>query len=315
MSNLRPVRVVYRSKTIQHPLMAAMKAADAWSQAGLDPGGDIEYVSGAAKADGRLINGDLDFIFGSHVTPYLRYDEGVPFVYLGQTVNYADDSVASARPMSEVEDLRGLRIADRLDSNSHPHGNHILFLRRAGIAEDEVVWIGAERHAELDLVAAGQADAAFVTVPNDRLALERGLHVFQPDPLPMVNASTMTTLWPTVQRDPDLCRAVLRAVRIGITFYQDEPEAMWKVMQSDVADLLGIDDEVNLRALYERNFKLLDRSLYPNPESVRNAFLLAVRQRPGLEERVHPAALWDVHFLRELDAAVDDAAVGAVASV
>jgi ABC-type nitrate/sulfonate/bicarbonate transport system substrate-binding protein len=205
--------------------------------------------------------------------------------------------------VSDVADLRGLRIADKLRDNSHPHGSHILYLRRAGIAEDEVVWVPAGRGEEIGLIAAGDADAAFVTVPADVAALAAGLHVFYPDLLPMVNASTMTTLWPVVRERPDMCRALLRAVRLGVGFYLDEVDAMWRVMTDDVAAFLKIDDETRLRALYQRNARLLDRTLYPRLESVQNAFQLAVRQRPDLEQRVHPSALWDVHFLRELDAA------------
>ena len=47
---------------------------------------------------------------------------------------------------------------------------------------------------------------------------------------------------------------------------------------------------------------LLGRTLYPNNESVTNALELAVMQRPELRGKMSPVALWDLHFLRELDA-------------
>jgi hypothetical protein len=77
---------------------------------------------------------------------------------------------------------------------------------------------------------------------------------------------------------------------------------MKKVMADDVAHAMNIDDQDALDALYLRNASLLDRTLYPNNEAVTNAFELAVLQRPELRGRMSPLALWDVHFLRELDA-------------
>jgi hypothetical protein len=118
----------------------------------------------------------------------------------------------------------------------------------------------------------------------------------------MVNATTVTTLWPKVADDPELFQRVLRAVRLGVAFYLDETEQMRKVMAEDVGPELRISSEQRLEKLYQRNAGLLERSLYPRADAVNNAFQLAVRQRPDLPERLSPMALWDVHLLREIDA-------------
>lgn len=304
MSNLKKVRVLYRSRAVQYPMLAAMKAANAWEQAGLDVG-NVPYVKGANASDSMLINDEIDVIFGSHVTPYLRYDEGVPFVYLGQSVNDVDDSAVTSSPISSLDELRGKRLADETDDESHPFGNHILYMRRAGVEEHEVEWVNMERKEILDAIEAGKVDGAIVSPPEDDEARERGLHVYQAPLLPMVNAATVTTLWPKVAADPDLFKRVIKAVRIGIAFFKDNPEKMRKVMAEDVALELGIDSAERLQKLYTRNAGLLERTLYPRADSVQNAFLLAVRQRPDLVERVSPMALWDMHLLRELDAATE----------
>jgi ABC-type nitrate/sulfonate/bicarbonate transport system substrate-binding protein len=303
MSNgSKKIRLVYRSRAVQYPLLAAMRAAGAWERSGLDVGDAIPYVKGASKSDKMLMDDEIDVIFGSHVTPYLRYDEGVPFVYLGQTVNRVEDSVATREPIDSLAELRGKRLADEVDAESHPFGNHILYLRRAGVAEDEVTWVNMDRGEIIDAIATGTADAAFLSSPDDDAALAAGLALHTPAPLPMVNATTITTLWPKVAADPDVFQRVLRAVRLGVAFYQDETEQMQKVMAEDVGPELKISSRDRLEKLYRRNTGLLGRSLYPDAAAVANAFQLAVRQRPGLEERLSPMALWDMHLLRELDA-------------
>ena len=297
----KKLRVMYRSRPVQYPLLAAMRAADAWERAGLDVG-DVPYVKGANQGDKMLADDEIDVIFGSHVTPYLRYDEGVPFVYLGQAVNLTDDSVVSREPVSDLSDLHGKLLADQTDDEHHPFGNHILFLRRAGLAEDDVRWLNVPEADAVDAVLDGSADAAIVAPPDDEKARAAGLHVYTPEPLPMVMATTITTLWPKVDADPDLFKRVLRAVRIGIAFFKDEPGQMRKVMEEDVAKALKITSADALGKLYQRNVGVLERTLYPRADAVHNAFLLAVRQRPDLADRLSPMALWDVHLLRELDA-------------
>jgi ABC-type nitrate/sulfonate/bicarbonate transport system substrate-binding protein len=301
MTDKTHIKFVHRSRSIQYPMLAAVGASGAWGTVGIDPGDELDYVSDANKADQMLMNGEIDFILGSHVTPYLRYDEGVPFVYLGQTVNLSDDAVLSQRPISGVEDLRGLRIADRLDRAHHAHGNHILELRRAGIAEDEVEWVDTKADP-YEVLSGDIADAVFVGTPDTRRAEGTGVFVHIPAPLPMVNGSTMTTLWPNVEKNPELFKNALKALRLGISFFIDEPEKMKAVMADDVAHAMNIKDQSDLDALYVRNAGLLERTLYPNNEAVTNAFELAVLQRPELRDRISPLALWDVHFLRELDA-------------
>lgn len=303
MGDRMPVRVIYRSRGIQLSLLAAMKASEAWSRAGLDPGPEVAFVANAADADPMLESGQVDFIFGSHVSPYLRFDDGVPYVYLGQTVNQADDVVATRSALTSLRDLRGRRVADRIDRERHSHGNRVLFLRREGVAEDEVSWVHRGTRSALDMVASNEADGAFLSRFDGRAAEAMGLAVHVPAPLPMVLATTATTLWSTVERSPELCRRLLVALRLGIAFFKREPEAMRGVMREEVGPVLGISDQATLDYLYERNASLLNEDLYPRAEAVANAFALAVRQRPGIEDRLTPHRLWDMHLLRQLDAA------------
>ena len=300
-----PVRVCYRSKAIQYPLVAAMEETDAWGKAGLDLQ-YLTFVSGAPQSDPMLINGDVDFIFGSHISPYLHKANGIPMVYLGQTVNWCDDVLVTRDPLPDIRLLRGKTLVERtIERLNHPFGNHKVYLQRGGIDLTEVDWVGS-KDAGLEgrpyqLVADGKADATFLSPPDDVPARELGLHITPLPWLPMVQATTLTTMWETTQKRAELCKAIIRAVRMGITYFKSEKAGMWKVMETKVGPELEITSDSVLQSLWERNCELLDWRLYPRAEAIMNAYRIAVMQDPAVQEQVNPMELWDVHFLREAD--------------
>lgn len=318
-SEVKKVRIIYRSRDGQYPLFAAMRACGAWEEVGVDPGSEIGFVSGTYDSENMLLDDQVDLIFGSHVTPYLRYDEGRPFVYLGQVMNFSEDVLITKSPIKSIADIKGKRIGDDLSEESHPHGNHILYLRRGGVEESDVTWVqfgrGADNRPTKEMAIAGvldgSIDAAFVSQPLEGSLTDQGVSVLELEPLPMVLGTTLTTLWSKVADDPDLYKRILRALRLGVAFFLDEKEKMLEIMKNDVGPTLKISSQAALETLYTRNARLYKRSLYPTVDAVKNAFALAVRQRPDLEDRISPIALWDVHFLRELDE--EEAKVGAAA--
>jgi ABC-type nitrate/sulfonate/bicarbonate transport system substrate-binding protein len=300
--SLRPVRIVYRSKKISIPLLSAMKACNAWESAGLDVQ-RLDYVSGAAKSDPMLIGGEVDFIFGSHVSPYIHRANGTPIVYLGQSVNWATDHLVTREPVAELRALRGKVLAeDKTKTTSHPWGNHKLYLQRGGVDLTEVDFVGADadeqRRKPFQLVADGVADAAIVMPPNDMLAKDLGLVVTPLPFLPMVQATTLTTMLDTRRNRPELCRAVIDAVRTGVRFFKHETEQMLKLMETEVAEELGVDSDRALHSLYHNNTMLLEETLYPRAEAILNAYRIAVLQDPSIQAKVNPLELWDLSLLQ-----------------
>jgi ABC-type nitrate/sulfonate/bicarbonate transport system substrate-binding protein len=297
-----PVKIVYRSKKISIPLLAAMEASNAWGDAGLEVE-RLDYVSGAAKSDPMLHDGEVDFIFGSHISPYIHRANGVPMVYLGQSVNWTTDHLVTREPVADLASLRGKVFAEeKVKQSSHPWGNHKLYLQRGGIDLTEVDFVGADSDERgrkaWQLVADGVADAALVMPPNDTLAREAGLVVTNLAFLPMVQATTLTTMLDTRRNRPELCLQVIQAVRQGISFYKNEPEKMMALMETEVADALDVHSDLALRTLYENNRMLLQEDLYPRAEAILNAYRIAVLQDPTIQQKVNPLELWDLSLLR-----------------
>ena len=299
------VRIVYRSKKISIPLLAAIEAADGWEKGGLEVN-RLDYVSGAGQSDPMLFGGEVDFIFGSHISPYIHKANGKPIVYLGQSVNWTTDELVTREPITDLTQLRGKVIAEaKTKTFAHPWGNHKLYLRRGGVDLSEVTFVGADefdgKHTTYELVADGKADAAFITPPNDLLARDLGLVVTPLPFLPMVQATTLTTMWDTRINRPEVCLGVITAVREGIKFFKYERDRMFKLLEGEVGDQLGITDERLLRRLYELNCQLLDERLYPTTAAISNAYRIATLNDPTIQDRVNPLELWDVDLLRQAD--------------
>jgi ABC-type nitrate/sulfonate/bicarbonate transport system substrate-binding protein len=301
-----PLNLVYRSKAIQYPLIAAINACDGWERAGLDLK-SLQFVSGADRSDPMLMRGECDFIFGSHISPYIHRFHGQPFVYLGQTVNWVDDVLVSREPIRDLRELEGKRLAEdegvtpERHHGRHPAGNHLLYLRRAGADAHKITFVETSRRGRYQALLDGQADAAFASPPEDEMARKAGLHLLPLPPLPMVQASTMTTLWPTLQARPELCEAVVKAALMGIHFFKTQSGAMWEVMQQDVAKELKIENEETLRGLFLRNQAILETRMYPRADAVQNAFELAIMEEPAIADQLNPMSLWDVHLLRTIE--------------
>jgi ABC-type nitrate/sulfonate/bicarbonate transport system substrate-binding protein len=301
-----PLNLVYRSRAIQYPFIAAINACDGWERAGIELK-SLQFVSGAERSDPMLIRGECDFIFGSHISPYIHRLHGQPFVYLGQTVNWVDDVLVSREPMRDLKELEGKRLAE--DKNvswerhhgAHPAGNHLLYLRRAGVDGTKVTFVETGRRERIPALLNGEADAALMSPPEDDQARKAGLHIQPLPPLPMVQASTMTTMWPNLQERPELCEAVVKAALMGIHFFKTQSGAMWEVMQQDVAKELEIKNEDTLRALFVRNQAILETRMYPRADAVQNAFELAIMEEPAIADKLNPMSLWDIHLLRSIE--------------
>ena len=131
MSDVKKARMIYRSRDGQYPLFAAIRACGGWEQVGIDPGPEITFVSGTYDSENMLMDDKIDLIFGSHVTPYLRYDEGKPFVYLGQVMNFSQDVLITKLPVKSLSELKGKRFGYS-SLGALGHYSLMLFFRKMG---------------------------------------------------------------------------------------------------------------------------------------------------------------------------------------
>lgn len=295
------IRGLYRSPS-HLPIWEVMEKAGIWSQVGLKV--SFEFCHSSEAAEKALLSGEVDFVSGNHISPYLLVKRGQPIVCLTSPSNSVNDRLVTRFPITQVAELRGKRIGDTTLVDSiggyhHPRGNHMLYVMRGGLKLNEVEWVElAESNDEfkamqLDVLKSGKVDAIFVTGNTDKFA-QAGLHVLHLDRLPMINGPTLTSTLTTLQNKEGLAERLVKAQVLGIHFARTrrgETEEILDGLRRRVPQCKNVN--------YRSVGKLLPKP-YPDHEAVANAYRLCCLKNPETEEQ-SPLALWDLHYLRALD--------------
>lgn len=302
MHDYEPIAIRGFFRAYAHlPIWEILEKAGIWEQVGLKV--SFEFCDSSTAAERALFDGSVDFVSGNHISPYLLVRRGKPIVSLASPSNSVNDKLVARFPIRELSELRGKRLGDTTLVDSiggyhHPRGNHMLYVMRAGLRLDEVEWVeltesnSAFRGMQLESLTSGKVDAIFVTGNTDKFK-EAGLHVLALEPLPMINGPTLTTTLTALREKDRLGERLVKAQVLGIRFARTRRGETEKILE-------GLRQRVpEAHARYEGVAKLLPKP-YPDHEAVANAYKLCCLKDPETEE-LSPLALWDLHYLRELD--------------
>jgi ABC-type nitrate/sulfonate/bicarbonate transport system substrate-binding protein len=295
------IRGFYRSHS-HLPIWEVMAKAAIWERVGLRV--TFEFCDSSSAAEKALFDRSVDFVSGNHISPYLLVRRGKPIVSLTSPSNNVNDKLVARFPIKQVSELRGKRIGDTTLVDSiggyhHPRGNHMLYVMRAGLKLDEVEWVELSesnnefKAMQMDVLKNGKVDAIFVTGNTDKFE-QAGLHALALDRLPMINGPTLTSTLTTLQSKEGLAERLVKAQLMGIHFARTrrgETESILEGLRQRVPEAKNV--------AYRSVAKLLPKP-YPDHEGVANAYKLCCLKSPETEE-MSPMALWDLHYLRELD--------------
>lgn len=304
-------RVLVRSSSHFY-LLAVLEQGGFLKDVGLNP--TFEECAMADDADALLLAGEIDMISGCHHTPYLHYDDGLPFVYLASSTNSVQEHLLTREPISSLSDLRDQKIALRplakpgvrpdARGEGHPRANRQIMLEQAGIA-DSVTFVGygpdnASNSSRFQSVIDGFADAAFISDPELSFHGNFGLHVLELAPLPMISGVTCTTTIDKLKEHAadQMYERFVMALHRATKFFKEERDESIAILDRS-ADALGLQDHDEVVRRYERTANELDPTLTPAAAAIQNAFRIAEFEREGIRDRVNPLALWDLHYVRE----------------
>jgi ABC-type nitrate/sulfonate/bicarbonate transport system substrate-binding protein len=268
----------------------------------------LEEADWAGRADEALFNGQIDLIAGNHISPYYHVATGKPIVCIASPSNAVRGRFISREPLDSLADLKGktVRIADCdfLDEHGglrHGRGNHIIEVYRAGFEPEELEWIelGPE-HAPgvpervVETVRSGKADIGF-GFGRDAAALEReGFHITELPTLPMINGSTITTSYEALGKKERLAERLVQAMVETIHFARVNPEEGQRLLSATLGKPYH---EWHGRIQSVSRYRIKP---YPDMEAVSNVYELSA-MRYEEARTMNPFALWDMHYLRELD--------------
>ncbi|MBI4489039.1 MAG: ABC transporter substrate-binding protein [Deltaproteobacteria bacterium] len=303
MDSYGPIEVRGFFRSHSHlPIWEVLEEAGIWRQVGLKV--SFEFCGSSTLAEAALFDGQIDFISGNHITPYALVGRGKPIVCLASPSNSVNDRLITREPISSLFELRGKRIGDTtlVDPEGgyhHPRGNHMLYVMRAGLRLEEVQWVELAatneefRSLQFEAMRSGKVDGTFVTGGTEKFE-KAGFHVLSLEPLPMVNGPTLTTTLKALNRKDHLGERLVKAMVLGIHFARtrrEETERILENLKKRVPEAGSVS--------YNSVAKLLSKP-YPDLRAVAHAYELCCMKEPEAKE-ISPLALWDIHYLRELD--------------
>lgn len=295
------IRGLFRSHT-HLPIWEVIEQAGIWRQVGLKV--SFDFCDSSTIAEAALFDGSIDFVSGNHITPYALVARGKSMVCLASPSNSVNDKLVTREAVASIADLRGKRIGDTtlVDSHGgyhHLRGNHMIYVMRAGLDLEDVHWVDlcetmAEfRTAQLESLQAGKADATFVTGSTEKYE-QAGFKVLAVEPLPMITGPTLTSTMANLKRKPELGERLVKALVLGIHFARTRREETERILEG-----LKQREPLAGRVSYNSVAKLQPKP-YPALGGIANAYTLCCLKDPKAKE-LSPTALWDMHYLRELD--------------
>ncbi len=298
----RRLRIIYRSNS-HAPLWLVADKSGSWRKNDLDVDTSPQLIR--EKAVESLKNGHVDLISGNHHNLYVRNAKnGEDFVHLAQaTNNWTENKLVVGPGIGSVQDLKGKKVvADRLTS---PAGLNIwLFLQQEGLDADrgdvELVELRGSSEERWRKVVAGEYAGTFVTIPHDRRAAQAGAHVITGRAIPMIRGVTLTTTMTFVRNHPEEIRLLAKGFVDAIHFFLTRRHETLEILNEHARPILRLQSDGEVETLYEEWAQSLERKPYPSLPAIANVFQLALRRNPEIAG-YNPLALWDTHFIRELD--------------
>ncbi len=269
--------------------------------------GSLDFADDSREAEAALFRGDIDFVSGNHVTPYLHVAHGEPIVCLASPGNTVRDRMITRDPVSSLAEFKdkGLRVADSALLRYHGHiahgrANHILEVMREGYEQDEAEWVDVGQPEDsgfqaslIDAVKSGKADAAFYSRQRADAPPE-GVHFYDLPTLPMINGTTITTSYEVLLKKERLAERLVRAMVETIHYARMHPEEAQRLLDTKLDRPYA---QHGGRAGSVANFPMKP---YPTQDGIANAYELCCMQYDDAKS-ISPIALWDMHYIRELD--------------
>lgn len=303
MQSSIPVRFRFRSSSMI-ALLSIMNGAGLWEREGIDVR-DFSFTDDPLGAEELLVGGEIDFIFGNHVSPYMRLGQGYPLVCLAQSENWEHIWIATAPDITALPMLQGKRVVSPpliIEDNEfagHAYGSRLLILELQGIETSKLQYVRPETvDSPIEAVRQGKADFFAIDPERAEHAEEAGLRIHKLPTMGMVHSITFTTTMPRILKQPELAERVIRALGSAIHFFKTRREETLELLKNPVMPFaLGRLDR--LAEEYDEQAEGYEASLYPRAEAILNVHRLSSMVYEE-SRRVNPMELWNTQPLRQV---------------
>ncbi len=293
---MRRVRLAYRDNDRSPVIWAIRETA---RQHDVDV--EILQIKGTQDYEDALPDGACDVII-----EHLEYLYGEPLRGRNVTMFCApqlinEGEMVVAPGIGDPAQLVGKNIAVRTSGRFHAV---VLRLRAMGLeGRVNIVMVpDAEvgRWCQWKKVESGECAATFISSLYMKPALQAGLKVMAAAPVPVVSHYAQACLTSFAAANDELVRDYMKGVVHAMCWLKLRRAEALEFAAGEPMALMGMSDRAEFEWRFDAIVKPLQLKPYPTPQAVINMYEMASAEFPNCEG-LNPLALWDLHWVKQLD--------------
>jgi len=262
---------------------------------------NIVHIKGGAAYEAALFNGAADIIIEHLEFLYGEAVKGKQVKFFCAPSRGGGLDLVVRPNIQSVEELRGKKIAVR--AQGQPHAV-TLWLRMLGLENDIATEIVHDkdvgRWGQWRKVASGECVATFMSPLYLPEALAGGLKVLEVPAIPIVGHFAQACLAEFARKNDAVMRAYVKAVVHALVWLRHRPSEALAALGRELKVGMEIADDSELQRRFEAVVAGLKIRPYPTPQALANTYEIAVIEYPDAKG-LNPLALWDLHWVKDLD--------------
>ena len=261
---------------------------------------EVIHIHERQAFEDALLNGGCDTIIEHIEYLYMEAARGRKITFFCAPQVHRGLQLVVPRDFSSIDQLRGKRMVVR--DLGRPFAV-TLWLRKMGLERDVETIIVADkeigRWQQWRKVASGECAACFVAPIYLPPALAAGLKTFPVEEAEIVSNFAQACLSSFAAENAALMRNYMKAVIHALALFIYRREEAVEIAAGEPMRLMEVSDRAELRRQVDSIAEMLHVKPYATAEAIVNSNEIAAHEYgAGVE---NPLALWDLHWLKELD--------------
>ncbi len=261
----------------------------------------IVRIKDGEEYEAALFDGSADVIIEHLDYLYDEASKGKRITFFCAPSKGGGLDLVVPQPIQSVEEFKGKKMAVR--SHGQPHAV-TLWLRMLGLEREvETVIVHDKdvgRWGQWKKVVSGDCIAAFVSPLYLPDALNAELKVLPVPDIPIVGHFAQACLAQFARTNDGLMSNYVKSVLHALVWLTFRPDEAFAALAVELQTTMELSDQAELRRRFDSVVSGLKIRPYPTPRAIANTYEIATIEYPSAKG-LNPLALWDLHWVKELD--------------
>lgn len=294
---MRSVTLAYRDADRTPVIFAIREAASRY----YDLDVRVVRIKDGGEYEAALFNGAADVLIEHLEFLYEEVVKGKKVIFFCAPSQGGGLDLVVPQNIQSSDELRGKTLAVR--SHGQPHAV-TLWLRMMGLENDVATILVHDkdvgRWGQWKKVASGECIATFMSPLYLPAALNAGLKVLRVPAIPIVGHFAQACLAEFAAAHPAVMTSYIKAIIHALIWITVRPDEALAALGADLKRAMKLDANGELKRRFDAIVSGLKVRPYPTPQALANSYEIATMEYPGAKG-LNPLALWDLHWVKELD--------------